>query len=185
MPNSESLQFELQVVQGCLSGDTESLRLFVGRFRSSVYGLCYKILRHHEDAEDVVQETFLRAIRSLHQWDQQRPLRPWILTIAANRCRTALAKRSRSIVHYKQETTDAAAGGNASVETTWDLADELEHCLQKLKPNLRECFLLFYREQLSCAEVAQRMRCPEGTVKTWLHRARQQLSSTLKKRGVS
>ncbi len=185
MPNSEPIQTELQVVRGCLTGDGESLRSFVRRFRSSVYGLCFKILRHHEDAEDVVQETFLRAIRNLHQWDQRRPLRPWLLTIAANRCRTALAKRSRSLVHCKQETTDAAAGNNATVDATCDLADELEHCLRQLKPNLRECFLLFYREQLSCAEVAERMQCPEGTIKTWLHRARHQLSSTLKQRGVS
>ncbi len=185
MLNSEPLQTELQVVRGCLTGDRESLRSFVGRFRSSVYSLCYKILRHHEDAEDVVQETFLRAIRNLHQWDQQRPLRPWLMTIAANRCRTALAKRSRSVVHYKQETTDAAAGNSATVDATLDLADELDHCLKQLKPKLRECFLLFYREQLSCAEVAVRMQCPEGTVKTWLHRARHQLSSTLKQRGIS
>ncbi|MBL4884626.1 MAG: RNA polymerase sigma factor [Planctomycetaceae bacterium] len=185
MSDSESLQSELQVVQGCLSGDGESLRLFISRFRSSVYGLCYRILRHHEDAEDVVQDTFLRAIRSLHQWDQQRPLKPWLLTIAANRCRTALAKRSRSVVHYKQEVTDLAVSKVAPAETSCDLAGELEHCLQKLKPNLRECFLLFYREQLSCAEVAERMQCPEGTIKTWLHRARHQLSSILKQRGVS
>ena len=182
MMNSELLQVELQVARGCLSGDRESLRSFVRRFRPAVYGLCYKILRHHEDAEDVVQETFLRAIRNLHQWDQQRPLRPWILTIAANRCRTALAKRSRSVVHCQQDATDGAAGKRASVDRTLDLADELEHCLEQLKPNLRECFILFYREQLSCAEVAERMQCPEGTVKTWLHRARHQLSAALKQR---
>ncbi len=183
MTDLNSLTSELRVVRGCLTGDGESLRTFVGQFRDAVYRVSFRILRHHEDAEDVVQETFVRAIRSLHQWDQTRPLRPWLLTIAANRCRTALAKRSRSPVVTSQDFAESACDASPALGDRAELAEELELQLQTLKPDLQECFRLFYVEQLSCAEIATRMDRPEGTIKTWLHRARGQLAQALLKRG--
>jgi len=82
-------------VRSCLDGNTEAMRAFVARFQSSIFGLCFRMLGHRQDAEDVVQEVFVRAFRSLHQWDPERTLKPWLLTIAANRCRTFLSKRAR------------------------------------------------------------------------------------------
>ncbi len=61
----------------------------VETFRGQVFGLCYRMLRHRQDAEDVAQESFVRALRSLKSWDQKREFLPWLLAIAANRCRTA------------------------------------------------------------------------------------------------
>jgi len=183
MSDSNELLSEVQVVRGCLAGDGESLRDFVARFRQSVYGLCYRLLKHHEDAEDVMQDTFVRAFRSLHHWDQTRPLRPWLMTIAANRCKTTLAKRARSLVHTRQETTDSAAEGAATAVRGSELAEEIELCLKQLKPQMRECFLLFYRKQLSCAEIAEQLDRPEGTIKTWLHRSRMHLAEALRQRG--
>lgn len=184
MTDSNPLKSELQVVRGCLSGDGESVRRFVGRFRESVYGLCFRLLKHHQDAEDVVQDTFLRAFRSLHHWDQSRPLQPWLMTIAANRCKTALVKRARSRVQALQELTDAAPCQyeNSRADHS-DLAEELERSLKTLSPQVQECFVLFYREQLSCAEIAERMNRPEGTIKTWLHRSRLHLAQALRQRG--
>ncbi|MBB02442.1 MAG: RNA polymerase sigma factor [Planctomyces sp.] len=184
MSDSNELLSEVQVVRGCLAGDGESLKDFVARFRQSVYAVCYRLLRHHEDAEDVMQDTFVRAIRSLHHWDQTRPLRPWLMTIASNRCKTALAKRARSLVQVRQETADSAAeGGTASPVRRTELAEEIDLCLDQLKPQMRECFLLFYRQQLSCAEIAERLDRPEGTIKTWLHRSRMHLADALRQRG--
>ncbi len=185
MSDPNSLTTELHLVRGCMTDDAESLQSFVQRFRDSVYRLSFKILRHHEDAEDVVQETFVRAFRSLHHWDQKRPLRPWILTIAANRCRTALARRSRSAVVTSQDLAGSAAEkvSETTRQQTAELAEEVQLQLGQLKPHLRECFLLFYQEQLSCAEIAERLDRPEGTIKTWLHRGRQQLAAGLQRRG--
>src|SRR5262249_15779196 len=68
-------------------------------------GLCVRLLRHRHDAEDVTQEVFLRVFRSLRGWDATRPLKPWIISIAVNRCRTRLTQRSRrpEAVDYLQE----------------------------------------------------------------------------------
>ena len=67
----------------------------VDQYRSRVFGLCYRMLGQRQDAEDMTQETFIRALKSLSRWDPERDFEPWLLAIAGNRCRTALATRRR------------------------------------------------------------------------------------------
>lgn len=169
------------LVQRCLDGDESSMRVLVERFQGLVFGLCYRMLGCREDAEDVSQDVFLRVFRSLHRWDFQRPLKPWLLTIAANRCRTALGKRftQPAVAEFRVDPpSDATASDSA------DLAEELELAVEKLREDYRMCFVLFHQNELSCAEVAEIMQVPEGTVKTWLHRARRKLADHLLRRGV-
>lgn len=175
---------ELQVVRGCLSGDADSYTDFVDLFRQTIYRLCYRLLRHHEDAEDVMQETLVRALGNLHQWDQTRPLRPWIMTIASNCCKTLLAKRVTSRVQSGQQLADLAPQREEPREAKEDLAEEIHCCLQKLRPEIQECFLLFYRDQLTVMQIAEQSGHPVGTVKIWLHRSRQHLAEALRRRGV-
>lgn len=169
------------LVRRCLDGDESGLRALVERFQGLVFGICYRMLSHREDAEDVVQEVFLRVFRNLDRWDSTRPLKPWLLTITTNRCRTFLEKRSR-----QTPTTDAVEhlavqSGENDVN---DLADELQLALGRLREEYRTCFILFYQGQSSCVEIGEMMGCPPGTVKTWLHRARRELAEHLQRRGV-
>ena len=83
------------LVEAIRSGDPQATRLLVERYHGVVFGLCCRMLNHRHDAEDVTQETFLRALRAIFGFDSARPIRPWLLEIAANRCRTALAVRAR------------------------------------------------------------------------------------------
>ena len=169
------------LVRRCLDGDASSMRRLVERYQGRVFGLCYRMLGHREDAEDVAQDVFLRVFRSLRSWDSSSPLVPWLLTIAANRCRTTLGKRARepaSTEFYEDLRTDL------SLRDTKDLAEELQLALGTLREEYRMCFILFYQQELSCAETAEVMQCPEGTVKTWLHRARRKLSDYLQRRGA-
>lgn len=169
------------LVRRCLDGDELAMRAFVEKYQGAVFGLCYRMVGQREDAEDVAQEVFLRAFRSLHRWDSQRPMKPWLLMIAANRCRTALEKRSRQplsseyVAHLAAEEETSPPG---------DLAEELALALDKLREEYRLCFVLFYQQELSCAQIGEMMDCPLGTVKTWLHRARRELAEHLKRRGV-
>merc|ERR1712014_30653 len=86
----------VELAQRCLDGDQSALREFVESFQQQVFALCLKMLRHRQDAEDTAQESLLRAVRYLKSWDPNQPLTPWVLKIAANRCRTALGKRNRT-----------------------------------------------------------------------------------------
>ena len=67
---------EAALVQGCLKGDARAIRALVDRYQADVYGLCVRILRHHQDAEDATQEIFVRVFRSLARWDAGRRFDP-------------------------------------------------------------------------------------------------------------
>jgi RNA polymerase sigma-70 factor (ECF subfamily) len=139
------------------------------------------MLQHREDAEDVAQEVFLRAFRSLKRWDCNRPLKPWILMIAANRCRTLLERRARQRQAAESLIDDCAAPAQPLSDD--GLAEEIERGLATVRDEHRLCFVLFYRQELSCLEIAEIMNCPLGTVKTRLHRVRRELADYLQQRG--
>lgn len=171
---------DVALVQRCLAGEESGMRALLERFQGVVFGLCYRMLSHREDAEDVAQEVFLRAFRSLKGWDPERPLRPWILTIAANRCRTFLQNRAR-----QPAATEFAAETAAVDVRPSDLGEELQLALDELREDYRICFTLFYQQELSIAEISEILDCAQGTVKTWLHRARHQMAEFLQRRGVA
>ncbi|MEW4488044.1 RNA polymerase sigma factor [Thalassoglobus sp. JC818] len=172
---------QVELAQRCLAGEESALREFVDAFQTQVFDLCLRMLRHRQDAEDIAQESLIRAIRYLKSWDPDYPLRPWVLKIAANRCRTALSKRSRTptpTAHLPESVSDQQS-------PQLGLAEELELAMQELKAEHLECFVLFYQNELSIQEIAELMSVPDGTIKTWLHRSRKQLAETLRKRGTT
>jgi RNA polymerase sigma-70 factor (ECF subfamily) len=167
------------LVQRCLSGDSEALRSLVLRYEHVVFSLCVRMLRDRHEAEDVAQEVFLRVVRHLAKWDAARPLRPWVLAIAANRCRTWLSRRAR-----QPTATDGCEAWSSEQRSSSDLGEELQSGIAQLRPDYRTCFLLYYQQELSVEEIARSLDCPIGTVKTWLFRARKELAERLKQRGV-
>ena len=162
-------------------GDAGALHEFVKVYHPPVFALCFRMLRHHQDAEDTTQESLVRALRYLGSWDSSQPLTPWVMKIAANRCRTNLGKRTRrpATSEAVRELASSPAVDHAS------LAEELQLALNVLAEHQRQCFCLFYERQLSVSEIAEAMDVPEGTVKTWLHRGRKQLAQRLQERGIT
>ncbi len=170
----------MELAQRCLAGDQNALREFVDLFQQQVFALCFRMLGHRQDAEDTAQESLMRAVRYLKSWDSSQPLRPWVLKIAANRCRTALGKRAKRPVSVAILPDEGVAPATSQI----GLAEELERGLTFLKDRQRECFVMFYQQELSIHEISQVMDVPEGTIKTWLHRSRKQLAQHLMLRGI-
>ncbi|CAN5845012.1 RNA polymerase sigma factor [soil metagenome] len=170
------------LVEALRSGDSRAPGLLIERFQGVVFGLCLRMLGDRHDAEDVMQETFLRAFRGVSGFDGNRPLRPWLLGIAANRCRTALARRSRRprLVEAAEDQADHRPG----LADPDDLAGELERALGHLRPDYRLVFALYHEQGLPYEEIARAIGRPVGTIKTWLHRARADLAEHLSRRGV-
>jgi RNA polymerase sigma factor (sigma-70 family) len=170
------------LIEALRSGDPQAPRLLVERFQGVVFGLCLRMMGHRHDAEDVMQETFVRALRGISGFDVERPVRPWLLGIAANRCRTALGRRAR-----RPGLTDSAVDQvdhRPGLADPDDLAGELERALAQLRPEYRLVFALFHEQNLAYEEIAIAVARPIGTVKTWLHRARGELAEHLSRRGV-
>ena len=170
------------LVEALLRGDPHAPRVLVERYESAVFGLCLRMTGHRQDAEDVAQETFVRALRAIRGFDPTRPVRPWLLGIAANRCRTSLSRRGRrpGLTEAPEDYVDHRPG----LVDPDDLAGELGRAVDRLRPDYRTVFTLFHEQNLPYEEIAAAMNRPVGTVKTWLHRARAELAAHLSRRGV-
>jgi RNA polymerase sigma factor (sigma-70 family) len=172
---------EAALVRRCLRGEGEAIRTLVERFQAEVFGLCVRLLHHRHDAEDVAQEVFLRVFRSLKRWDGERPLKPWVMGITVNRCRTWLSQRARrpELADYLQDTAPGRAGDDSS-----ELVAEIQGALAALRPEYRAVFVLFHEQGQPYEDIADALDRPVGTIKTWLHRARGEVLQRLRQRGM-
>jgi len=171
-----------ELVRQSIDGDQSAMQAIVARYEGQVFGLCYRMLGHRQDAEDAAQETFVRVLKSLHRWDAARDFEPWLLAIAGNRCRTALSTRQRKPAPQTLVTeVPETHGENGDADC---LAEEIHLALQNVKPQYRQAFILFQEQELSYQEIADAMSCPIGTIKTWVHRVRKELVQRLRRREV-
>jgi RNA polymerase sigma-70 factor (ECF subfamily) len=169
------------LVRRCLKGRPDALRELIERFQAEVFGLCLRLLTHRQDAEDVTQETFLRVFRSLRRWDSTRPLRPWVLGIAVNRCRTWMGRRAKrpELADYLHETA-----GKDDADDSVELVAEIRRALADMRPEYQSVFVLFHEQGRSYEEIAAAHGRPVGTIKTWLHRTRLEILTHLRRRGM-
>lgn len=171
------------------AGDPRALRAFVEEHQGPVYRLCLRLLKSAEEAEDMAQETLIRALRALPQFREEAALATWVYRIALNVCHSRLLylKRRRHAQHDQvsalEESGDAWQAPLAAPDTpeTLSLADEgqrlLARALHSLEPDHRLLLTLCDGEQLSYQEAAELTGWPLGTVKSKLHRARQTLAA--------
>ena len=162
------------------AGDEAAVREFVTKYERLLMSICLRMLRHRQEAEDVVQDSFFRVLRALPRWDRSRPIVPWLTTITMNRCRTALERRQRRPTPIAVEADSLVDSGtpDAAVEQREERA-AIAAAVEQLPTNWREAFKLHYGVGLSCEEVADTLGCAVGTVKTWLFRGRRRLGEQL------
>jgi RNA polymerase sigma-70 factor (ECF subfamily) len=140
-----------------------------------VYKIAYSVLRNHHDAEDVVQETFLRFLRHRKRWAEIRDRRAWLATVA---WRVALDRKRMPAEGALEEATEVVsklrAGGAPADEiaASRQMMSLLERLVSSLPRDLREALILSATQELTSAEISQVLGIPEGSVRTRLLRAR-------------
>jgi RNA polymerase sigma factor (sigma-70 family) len=145
-----------------------------------VFRFAYLFLGDPDEADDVAQETFLRAYHHLKGFDTSRPLRPWLLSICANLARN----RKRSAGRYLAAITRAfrfepQTASSAEEQQGLD-GDQLWKAVQTLKPEDQQVIYLRFFLDLSTAEAAQTLDVAEGTIKSRLNRALGRLREMIK-----
>jgi RNA polymerase sigma-70 factor (ECF subfamily) len=162
--------------------DSSAFAQFVDRYQQFVFGICFSILRHRQDAEDATQDTFTRVARYLDRWDPRRPLEPWLATVAGNRSRSHLARRrSYAPLTAAEEPESLSTPQDQAAEA---MREEIALAMGDLPDRQRMAFEFFHEHSMSYIQIAGKMNCPVGTVKTLVHRARLSLINQLQRRDV-
>lgn len=180
MPESDA-----SLVRSHLDGDAEAFAGLIFRHATSVYNVCFRLVRNREDAEDLTQEAFLRAHDRLASLRDAAAFRLWLLRIAHHLCLDWLKSRRRG--QALDELPDELAGGSelaAAAERAQE-AEAVRRAVLDLPPPYREAITLRYNEGLSYAEIAEVMGIPIGTVRTHLFRGKAALRERLTQGGES
>lgn len=142
------------LVARAVEGDVDAYAALAERYYGSCARIARRMLRNDADAEDVVQETLLRAFRAIGRFERGREFRVWLFTILVNQCRTAATSRKRRELRFSD---DEAALASAADERPIAIVDEksaVAVAVDSLEPLLREAFVLKYVEGLEYAEMA-------------------------------
>ena len=182
---------DVELVRGALDGAESAFREIVLRYQRPVYGLIVRMVRDQARAEELAQDTFVKAFRALHTYDVRRKFSAWLLTIAHHVAIDELRKgglTTRSLDEKTQEGqrvdfADVKSPTPAAIAERVALATALQTAIARLRPEYREVVTLRYERELDYDEIAEITGLPMGTVKSSLHRARRELAAHMENLG--
>lgn len=171
---------EKSLIKNLKKGQEEAYIFLLEQYGNRLLSTCYLILKDKGEAEDVVQETFIRVFKNIHSFKGKSGLYTWIYSIALNLSRDKLRKKHDNL--SLEEDWVGASDVEYQVEKNFD-RDLLRIELFKMNVIYREVLVLFYFEELSIKEISKLLDEKEGTIKSKLSRGRNMLKESLLKGG--
>lgn len=181
-PTAEAL------IARCLGGDQGAYEALYSRYAPGIYRLCYSLLLHRQDAEDVLQEAFVYAFRNLRRYDARRSaFKTWLYTIAISRCRNQYRRHRPALLDLGHLLRLELSGPHTEMPEPaamqHDAKEAVEQALAALSPRLREAVVLRYGHGLTYREIADVMNCPPKTAESRVRLAHEALKSYLQAEG--
>jgi len=176
---------DAEIVGRVCSGQTAAYAVLVRRYQRMIYAIAVRMVGDHDEADDIAQETFVRAYRSLEAFDRSRTFSTWLCRIAMNLAIDASERRRRHAAESLEARAEAgvepAAEGETSAQAEADdLHVALRRALDDLPEGMRAAFVLRAFGELSYDEIAETLAVPRGTVMSRLNRARERLQAALR-----
>lgn len=192
-PRPQGEPSDQELVRLALNGRERAFRTLLSRYERPVFSLVLRMVRDRALAEDLAQETFVKAFHALQSYDPSYKFSSWILKIANNLTIDHLRRRKLDTVSIDGSphatTADDLERTRLSVQSSGEspaefvenkeLGSQIERAVGQLRPEYRTAVLLRHVEGYSYEEIAGIMEVPLGTVKTFLHRARHELRESL------
>jgi RNA polymerase sigma-70 factor, ECF subfamily len=189
---AEDIIDELTLVQAAKKGDLEAFSQLVKRYDRNIFRIAQHITHNEEDAQDVVQEAFLKAYRNLQQFQGNSKFYTWLVRIAVNEALMKLRRRRADKTVSIDEDVETEDGSMPREVADWspnpeqlygqsELGDILKKTIQGLPPGFRTVFVLRDVEGMSTEETAEMLGLSVPAVKSRLLRARLQLRERLSK----
>lgn len=176
------------IVAAVLAGDRDSFGALVERYQHRLFGLVLMMVRDPGGAEDVAQDTFVRAFSRLGAYDTARPFYPWLAAIAVRLAQNWLRQRGSIVRREGAQLDDTIAPGAMPLSLDTLITDEesreLWRAVSALSSGERTTVTLCYRDGLPVRDIALALGVTTGTVKTLLFRARRHLRERLTSSGM-
>ena len=173
---------EAALVARVQRGDPAAFDTLTRRYARRAYVVAYRVLRHPQDAEDLVQDAFIAALEAISGFDLARPFAPWFLRIVVNRAlnaRKSRAARERRIAPCEPRADDAQATASEAWAERAEIRARFRAALQRLSTRQRLIVQLADLEGYSSVEIGEMLSLASGTVRWHLHQARAVLRRAL------
>lgn len=184
-------QIEALLIEDLREGDMTALAILVEKYKRLVYRVAIQITRNHEDANDVMQDTFLKVYESIHTFRKDAAFETWLYRIVVNHAMNLVKRRERRRESPLSATSEMEI--HPDLRRTADLANNphldaerrerqrwVTEAVNRLPTKQRTVVILHEFEGLTHPEIASILNCSEGTVRSRLHYARQKLRDLLK-----
>lgn len=183
---------ETEIIKRVLQGDRQAYAVLVDAYKNPIYNLAYRMTSNPQDAEDLAQETFIRAYQNLARYDQNKKFFTWLYTIGINLIRNHLKKTDRHQIDINKmnihsglvhDHIASAAFHQQAVDEKHESTKEkqLEICLQQLSPELREILVLRFYQGLSFDNIADITGYSTSAVKMRVYRGLETLKKMMPK----
>lgn len=181
------------VVAEARRGSEVAYRELLSRYERPVFSLIFRMVRDRETAEDLAQETFIKVLNNLDRYSPEFKFSSWLFKIANNLTIDHLRRRRVDTISIEGApdavTSESAKATSIAVVSdsespleeleSRELGAAIERAIGKLRPEYRACIMLRHVEDKSYEEIAEIVKLPLGTVKTYIHRARHELRTAL------
>ena len=162
---------DAQLVEAARQGDAESFRLLFDRYYAMIHAFAYRVCLVETEADDIAQETFIRAARGISAYRGAASFKNWLYRISHN----ALIDRGRQSARQRDKQAQFAAELESRNQVRPPDYDDVHSALKQLAPDLREAVALVYFEEMNHREAADAMGCAETTVSWRIFRAKRVL----------
>ena len=186
----EKRKEDARLISAALQGDEKAFEVLLKKYRNLVFTIMMKMVRKPQEAEDLTQEAFMKAFRSLSSFNNEFAFSTWLMKIATNNCIDFLRKRKlrtysiNEPVQYKDEKIEMELPDHEPGPEKHLLQSEqkriIEEAIDQLPERYRYVILLRHKEEKSYEEIAEILDLPLGTVKAQIFRAREILNQKLK-----
>ena len=153
---------------------------YIRQYGKRLYGLCLTLCANSFDADDLYQDTWLKAVKNISQYDESREFEPWLTRICVNTYRNRLRRIMKSPIFdaFSSEEEKTAVMENIATPESEDYS-RLHEAIDRLPEKLRIAVILFYFRDMDVGQTAQALNIPPGTVKSRLSKARKLLKEVL------
>jgi RNA polymerase sigma-70 factor, ECF subfamily len=177
---------DIQIIERVRNGETNLFSELVLRYQNKIFAYVYKIVNHKEEAEDIVQESFIKVYKNLNSFDADRKFSSWLYRISHNEAINYLKKNRKGNTLYYEGDEFLMNSLRVDKDFIHDLIigeDDkmLKSALEKLPDKYKEVIILKYLEEKSYEEISEILQKPVSTVGTLINRAKSQLKNLLNK----